>query len=270
MVKQKTPAGAPAGAFDAGWKALYAIGGSAALLAGIVFRRNLGVEVSLFVAQQPPESAADWFALLQANRLLGLAYLAIFDVVNYALVALMLLALVAVLWRANKSLMAVAGMLGFLGIAAYFASNTALSLLALSDQYALAASEAERLLLLAAGQSLLALNRFGMASAHPGSGGYLSLLFVAAAGLITALVMLRSGLFSKLAAWVGIAAAGLDLAYCLAFLLVPASAGEHLPVLFLPLAGLLYMVWHIMVGWRLVRLGRTEGKAVASLQRSVG
>lgn len=257
----------PSDMHDVGWKRLYTIGGAAALLVGIIFRRNLGVEISLFSAQQPPETVVDWFALLQTNRLLGLAYLAIFDVVNYALVALMLLALIMLLWRTSKSLMATAGLLGLLGIAAYFASNTALSLLALSDKYALTASEAERSVLLGAGEAVLALNRFGISSAHPGSGGYLSLLFIASAGLITSIVMLRSGLFHKAAAWVGIAAAGLDLAYCVAFLFVPASAGEHLPVLFLPLAGLLYMVWHIMVGWKLVRLGRTEGKAVPSLQR---
>ena len=114
-----------AGSVDPGWQRLYTVGGAAALLAGIIFRRNLGVEISLFSAQQPPEAVADWFALLQANRLLGLAYLAIFDVINYALVALALLALVALLWRTSKSLMAVAALLAALGIATYFASNTA-------------------------------------------------------------------------------------------------------------------------------------------------
>lgn len=265
MKKQSFYTGA-ADPFDPGWKRLYTLGGAAALLAGIIFRRNLGVEISMFSAQQPPEAVADWFALLQSNRLLGLAYLAIFDVVNYALVAMMLLALVMLLWRTSKSLMAIAAALAALGIATYFASNTALSMLALSDQYALAASEAERSLLLGAGQAVLALNRFGLSGAHPGSGGYLSLLFVAAAGLITSLVMLRSGLFHKAAGWVGVAASGLDLAYCIAFLLVPASAGEHLPVLFLPAAGLLYMVWHIMVGWRLVRLGRERTALVMKQQ----
>jgi hypothetical protein len=48
----------------------------------------------------------------------------------------MFLALYAALRRANKSYMAIAMTLGFVGIAVYFASNTAFSMLSLSDQYA--------------------------------------------------------------------------------------------------------------------------------------
>ena len=56
------------------------------------------------------------------------------------------------------------------------------------------------------------------------------------------------------------------LAYSIAFLFATATAGEHLPVLFLPAAGLLYMVWHIMIGWRLVRLGREHTALVMKQQ----
>lgn len=238
-------------AADAGWRTLYRAGGVAALVAGIFFRRNLGVEIGLFAGPQP-ESVAGWFALLQENRLLGLAYLHIFDVVNYALLALMFLALVVVLSRVNRSAMIIAAVLALLGIAVYLASNTALSMLALSDRYAATTDEAQRQLLLAAGEGLLALNRFSSA-AHPGSAGYASLLLIALAGLLTSFVMLRSALFGRLTAYVGLLAAALDLAYCLAYAIVP-GARALLAVLFIPAAGLFLMVWHILVGWRLWRL----------------
>ena len=89
-------------AIDSPWKGLYRVGGAAALLAGVVFRRNLGVEVSLF-GPQAPASVAGWFALLQENRLLGLTLLSIFDVVDYALVGLMLIALAFALRRRFRS-----------------------------------------------------------------------------------------------------------------------------------------------------------------------
>jgi hypothetical protein len=244
--------------YDGSWKLLYTAGGAAALVAGVIFRRNLGVEISLFSAQKQPDAIMDWFALLQTNRLLGLSYLHFFDVVNYALVGLMFLALYIVLRRANGSLAFMAAAAGFSGIVVYFATNTAFSLLTLSDQYAAAASEEQRTLLLAAGQAMLAINRFSSHGAHPGSGGYLSLLLIAAAGLMFSVVMLRSGLFNKAAAFVGIGANGLDLAYCLAYAFAPAAVGQTLAVAFIPAAGLLFMIWHILVGWRLIRLGRVE------------
>ena len=74
---------ARAGSSDSDWNSLYKIGGVAALIAGVLFRRNLAAEIGLFSQRQAPEAVRDWFALLQSNRLLGLAYLNIFDIVNY-------------------------------------------------------------------------------------------------------------------------------------------------------------------------------------------
>ncbi len=241
---------------DTGWKSLYRVGGVAALIAGVLFRRNIAAEIGLFSKQQPPVTVRNWFEILQSNRLLGLSYLNIFDIVNYALVGLMFLALYAVLKRANKSYMAIATTLGFLGIAVYFASNTAFSMLSLSDQYAAATTEAQRTMLLSAGEAMLVINRFSDPGAHPGTGGYISLLLIAVAGMITSFVMLRSDLFNRATTYVGILASAFDLAYCIAFIFLPTVDSELLAIIFIPAAGLFLMIWHIMVGWRLYQLGK--------------
>ena len=238
------------------WKSLSRVGGVAALLAGLLFRRNLAAEIGLFINQQSPETVSDWFTLLQGNRLLGLAYLNIFDLLNYALVGLIFLSLYATLNRVNKGYLAVAATFALIGVGVYFASNTALSMLALSDQYAGATTEAHRTQLLSAGEALLVLNRFCGPGAHPGSGGYLSLLLIALAGMITSIIMLRSDLFSRGTAVVGILASGFDLGYCIAYLFVPGVDSVLLVVIFIPAAGLFLMIWHLMVGWRLFRLGK--------------
>jgi hypothetical protein len=199
---------------------------------------------------------SDWFALLQSNRLLGLAYLNIFDLVNYALLGLMFLALYAALRRDNKSFIAIATAIGLVGIAVYFASNTAFSMLSLSDQYATATTDAQRATLLAAGQALLAINRFTGPGAHPGTGGYISLLLIATAGMITSVVMIRSTVFNRATAYAGILASVLDMAYCVAFAFVPIVDSETLAISFIPAAGLFLMIWHIMVGWKLYKLGK--------------
>jgi hypothetical protein len=233
---------------DAAWKSLYIVGGAAAIIAGLIFRRNIGPEVSLLTGQMPPASALDWFTLLQDNRLLGLAFLNVFDVVDYALVGLMLLALYAALKRYDKSYTLIAMALGLVGIAAYFASNMALSVLSLSDQYAAATTEAQRSMLLAAGQAILAIYNPGVI--HQGTGVYMGFLLVAAAGLIISAVMLRSPIFGRATAYAGVLASTLDLASCITIAFAPA-----MNVYLLSAAGLLLMIWHILIGIRLLQLG---------------
>lgn len=245
---------------DSDWKSLYKIGGLAALVAAVVFRRNLAAEIGLFTGGQAPATVGDWFAMLNSRPLLGLAYLNLFDVVNYVLVGLMFLALYVALRRTNRGYTTLATALGFLGIGVYLATNTALSMLSLSGQYAAATTETQRAALLGAGDALLALGRFTAPGSHPGSGGYVSLLLVALAGLIASAVMIRSERFNRVTAYVGILAGTLDLAYCVAFAFVPAIDRETLALLFIPAAGLLWVIWHILVGWRLCQLGRLAGE----------
>ena len=235
---------------------LYRIGGIAALVAGVIFRRNIAAEIGLFIDRIPPTTVEDWFTLLHGNRLLGLAYLNIFDVVNYILVSLMFLALYVVLRRVNQSFMAIAVALGLLGIAVYFASNTAFSMLSLSDQYATAETETQKAMLLSAGEAMLAINRFSSPGAYPGTGGLISLFLIAAAGMITSVVMLRSDEFNRATPYTGILTNGFDLVYCIAFVFMPAAESELLAIIFIPIAGLFMMVWHILVGWRLYKSGR--------------
>ncbi|MGB3701123.1 MAG: hypothetical protein WA997_07625, partial [Anaerolineales bacterium] len=117
-------------------------------------------------------------------------------------------------------------------------------------------TEAQRTILLAAGEAMLVINRFTDLGSNPGTGGYISLLLIATAGMITSFVMLRSDVFNRATAYMGILANGFDLAYCMAFITLPMVDSELLALIFLPAAGLLLMIWHIMVGWRLYQLWR--------------
>lgn len=250
------------------WKSLSTVGGAAALVAGVLFRRNIAAEVGLITGKMTPFTVTNWFALLQSNRLLGLVQLNILDLVNYTFIALMFLALYVVLKGVNKSCMAIAMPLGLVGIAVYFASNTAFSMLSLSDQYAAATTDVERTMLAAAGQAMLAVNRFSNTGAHPGAGGYFSLLLLAVAGMITSVIMLKSAVFNRATAIVGILAAAFDLAYCITYVFVPSVESRLLALTFIPAAGLLLMIWHIMIGLRLLRLRRgiSKGEGQSSIR----
>ena len=102
------------------WKLLYRIGAIAALLAAILFRRNIGAELSLFI-EIAPQSAAEWYVLLQTKPFTGLASLAVFDLANYFLVGLLFLALTVAFWQRNKSLVIIA--LYFFGLWALRANS---------------------------------------------------------------------------------------------------------------------------------------------------
>jgi hypothetical protein len=236
---------------DRPWSLLYRIGGVAALLAVLVFRRNLSAELTAFngfglfaVPATLPVSAAEWFALLQADALVGLTLLGVFDGVEYVLVGMLFLAACVALWPTRRSSALLAASCGLVGIAVFLASNQALGLLRLGAQHAMATTDAQRAAFLAAGEALLALSQHG-------TGVYLSLFLVLLAGLIFSIAMLRADVFGKATAIIGILANGIGL------LFFPALAfGPALYVIPPVLSAPLRLAWYTMMALRLFKLAR--------------
>ena len=245
---------------DSAWKALYRLGGIAGMLAVFVFRRNLSAELmalrglGLFSVPEMPASVAGWFALLQSNPLVGLTLLNVFDLVEYALLGLILLAVCAALWQTDRSAMLVATVCGLVGIIAYFASNQAFAMLVLSERYAAGASDIPRASILAAGEALLAINNPG--APYQGTGIYVCMFLVPMAGLSMSLVMLRSTVFNKATAVTGILANGLILCY----FPVLAFALGMLAIPFV-LSAPLRVTWYFLLALRFFKLGK-DGKTV--------
>lgn len=239
---------------DMKWKGAIKIGGTAALVAAIVFRRWLSAEVSLLttlniikgVSTAIPVSILDWFSLLQANKFIGLIRLNVLDFINYALVGLIFLGLYAILEKSSKSAATLAFIMTFTGIAIYYSSNQSFSLLELANQYSSATSEAQKAIYLAAGEALLVRN-------DPlifGNGVFWAFMLVNGAGLIYAIIMLRSSFFTKLIAVLGIIANGTGLLYFFTVLLKP-----DLTFIPLSLSAPFLLVWYILIGFKLLKLG---------------
>ncbi len=235
---------------------LLQIGAGAAILAGVLFRRNLGVEIALFSPIAPPFKPVDWLLMLQSHRFLGLAYLGIFDLVNVILLGLMMLSLFLALWDAQSKIPLLAIVLGFFGVVTYLSSNTALSVLSLSNQYQFSTSEVQHSVLISGTTALLALNRFSSPGAFPGSGGYVSLFLIAIAGFLFSISILKNPRFSRRIAYLGVIANSLDLIYCLGWPFVLPSVQEKLAIVCIPAAGFFLMIWHILIGIRLLQLAR--------------
>jgi hypothetical protein len=224
------------------WKHLYRIGGAAGLLVVVLYV----IQIIVFVVSPPPSTVVGYFTLFHKNALLGLLDLDLLSLADYALFVPMFLALYVALRRASPSFMAIATALGLVGIASYFASNTAFEMLSLSSQYAAATTDAQRSLFVASGQAMLAI--------YQGTAFDVSYVLLAVAPLIISVVMLRSKSFGKVAASVGIVANVLAVG-----LFVPAI-GVFLSIV--SAVGLL--IWYILIARRLFLLAQGISKKEAT------
>jgi hypothetical protein len=154
--------------------------------------------------------------------------------------------------RASPYLLALATILGFVGIAFYFASNTAFSMLSLSSHYAAVTTDAQRSVLLAAGLAALP----GLATTS-GTGLQVAFALNAIAGVLISAVMLRSTIFSKVTAVVGLVGNVLELG--LPGVPVPFAVEFAL----VGIGGVLLVLWYLLIARRLFLLAQSIPKEEA-------
>jgi len=221
---------------DSRWKPLYKAGGAAALIIVAL----IPIQSFIFIAYPPPNTVIGYFTLFQNNKILGLLDLDLLLTVDNVLLILIYLALYVALKRANESFMAIALTVGLVGTVLYLVSREAtFSMLSLSDQYAAATTDAQRAMFLAAGQVMLTI--------YNGTAFDISYVLGGVTILIISFVMLRSNIFSKATAYVGILMGVL--------MLVPPTAGTIW--LFLSLISLVpTLIWLILIARRLFQLGQ--------------
>ena len=222
---------------ESGWRGLFRLGAVGALIAGPLTI----IDIMVYVIWPQPSTMTAWFSLFHENWIIGLLDLDFLGIVIYIIVIPAILVLYLNLRPTSQSWATVGCVLTFVGMATYFASNTGVSMLSLSGQYAAATTEAQRAMFLAAGQAVLAI--------FLGPTFTTSFILVSSALLITAVVMLRSPYFSRRVALVGIIAniAGL---------------GEFLPVPFAIMMttgvinGICLGLWFMLFGRTLLQLGQ--------------
>lgn len=240
---------------------LLRLSGIAALLAAVVFRRNWSAEFFLLRTMgvisigptETPSTAAAWFSLLDADALVGLILFNVVDLINYALLGILLLGLYAALRRVERAVARFALAGGWIGVTLAFVSSRALAMLGLSRDYAAAVGAEERDALLAAGEALLTVNN--PASVEAVSGETIALLLVTTSAIAMAALMRHHPAFGRRIAWLGIAAEGIQMGTFAALALAPSPALLALPP---SLAAPLRLVWYVMVGRRLLRLARGQ------------
>lgn len=187
------------------WRSLYLMGA----IAGVAMLLIMAAQIAIFTIAPPPTTVESFFSLFQVNPLLGLLSMDLLYLVNNAVMVLIYLAIYMSLRRHAETAMLVSLVLALVGIAAYYASNTAFEMLMLSRQFGAATTEVQRTALLGAGEAALAIYRGTAFDSY--------YVLNAAALLIFAFVMLRSPDFPRAAAILAIISG--------VFMIIPSTAG---------------------------------------------
>ena len=198
----------------------------------------------------PPSSAAGWFTLLHAHPVLGFTLLNGFDMMTFVLAGVVYFALYTALKQTNRKFLILALALSFAGIVLYIASNPAFRMLRLSSQYAVAITDAQRSIILTAGEQVIE-------SESPFAVGQnLAFVLFNAGGLILSTAMLRSSIFSARTGWLGILFNTFALGFPLGVALAPGN--QIVPGAAWVIAVLFWVFWYIGIARTLWRLARAS------------
>ncbi|MBW8382359.1 MAG: DUF4386 domain-containing protein [Youngiibacter sp.] len=239
------------------WEPIYMIGFISTLLViigtllDIVIGFTTGGDLSAL-----PTNAIDRFTQFQGNWLLGLYNLDLLNLITTVIMIPTYFALYAAHRRIGSEYVTLALIVFIIGAAVFIANNTALPMLELSKRYFAASNEAQKNLYAAAGEAMLASGTHGSPGAFPG------FILSSVASIVMSFGMLKSGIFSKMTAYLGISGGFLLLAYLI--LVTFAGNVERIAMIVATPGGLLSLAWLILTASGLFGLAHHRDNAQIS------
>ena len=231
MSQSESDRAVSAQAGDSRWRSLYRIGAVAAVISVVVIPLSIA---AFFVWPLWPDNI---LAVIQQDWLAGLMGLDFMYLFSNVFAIPFFLVLYVTLKAVDEGWALIALTLGLLGLVCLVLARPVPEMFALSDQYAAAATDAERAIYQANGQAMLT-HFHGMAyHAH--------YILGSASLLISSALMLRSATFSRATAYVGI------VTNIVVFGLYVPEVGVWISML--SVVG--YLIWYILIARRLIRLG---------------
>jgi hypothetical protein len=216
---------------DSRWRSLYRIGAVAAVISIVVIPFTI---VAFFVWPLWPDNI---LAVIQEDWLSGLMGLDFGYLLSSILSVPFFLVLYVTLKEVDEGWALIALTLGLLGLVCLVPARPIPEMFALSDQYAAAATDAERAAYLTAGESMLTHFHGMVYHAH--------YILGSASLLISSFLMLRSNTFSSAIAYVGI------VTNIVVFGLYVPVVGVYISML--SVVG--YLIWYILIARILIQLG---------------
>jgi hypothetical protein len=223
---------------------LHKLCGAAAL---ILLAYSLVTMLILVLIGGQPETALEGFNMLQKNRLVGLLRLDMLAVFVMPLYYPLFLGLYTVLKNTHQDYAKLGTLLVYAGLTMFLATPSVFSWLALSDKFATAVNEEQKILLLAAGEAVLASDMW-----H-GTGPIIGGILMQTGALLISAIMVGSKNFAKATVYVGIVTHGLDLLHILVGFF-SATGG----IILMAIAGPLYLVWFPLIARDFFRLSKSN------------
>lgn len=194
------------------------------------------------------QSAVDRFTELQENKLLGLYDL---DLLNLIVSVIMIPAFLALFFavREEDSYFSLLVLIIFsIGTTVFIANNAALPMLDLNQKYSSATTGDQSAFFAAAGEALIAKGAHGTTGVFPG------FALITLSELLISVIMLRTRVFSRATAWIGLTGTTFLLIYLVLITFVPAAKSSAM--VFVAPGGILSIVWMILYTRKLFQLAR--------------
>lgn len=226
------------------WSKIYKTGAITTIfvLAGIILDMVVG-SITGGDLTSLPQTAVERFNQLNDNWLLGLYNLDLLNTIIQILFIPSFFALYASHRASNISTALLSLIMFLFGTTVFVCNNTSLTMFDLSHKYFQETSEEQKLLLAAAGETMLA------KGSHGSLGVFIGFAMIPFSNALMSYVMLMGKVFSRLTSYFGIIGNSLMVIYVIMVTFLPAA--ERLALAFAMPAGLLVMGWMIMFTMKL-------------------
>jgi hypothetical protein len=237
------------GSADIQWKNIYKVGAVTTIIVlfGIIIDMVVGTVTGGNIAELP-QTAIERFDQFNGNSLLGLYNLDLLNIINQIILIPSIFALYAAHRDTNNPFALLSLILFLAGSIIFVTSNTALTMLDLSQKYFATSSEEQKMLLSAAGEAML------VKGSHGSLGVFIGFALPTFANVIMSTVMLQGKVFSRATSYIGLVGNILLLLYIILVTFFPEV--EKMALLFAMPAGLLAMTWMIMFTIKLFKLSK--------------
>ena len=218
---------------DFNWDKLCKIGGISALIIVLI----IPIQIIIFTLYPPPQTAIGFFELFRDNWVIGLLSFDFLYYINNGFLILVYLGLFASLRKIDFANMLIAIIIGFIGIAIYYAPTVGFEMLSISKQYYSTDSIESKQQLLSVGHGLIA--------RYKGTAFDVYYVFNAITLLLISITMYKSKDFGKSSATWGLIAG--------VFMIIPSTAGT-LGLIFSLISLIPWIVFSILIGRRLIQM----------------
>ena len=231
------------------FRSSYRVAGVLALLIVLAGLTDAATSMGVEAQANNTIQISTWFTLFQTDPFEAFSRLGVINMLTLSLSIPIYLAFNQAFRKERPLLTGFASLLFFVGTAVYLSSNTVFALFSVSQQYS-AATAAQKLVLEAAGHSLL------QQGADLSSGTVLGLLMTQMAGVFITGAMAGGKVFGKWIGWAGLMGYGIMTVF---FILTAFLTNQYGMAMMVAAPGALIMIaYQIMLAMKFFQLGAAE------------